>query len=358
MHKFFTSSYDASVYLQQPEQNTGLDQIIEVGKTYYGSIKDISRALVKFDITEISKSISNGSISSSFDAYLVLRSAMSEEIPLEYTVYANAVSQSWTMGTGTKFDNITSDGVSWKYRNGTDKWQDLTIGGSAVFNSGTTGSANAEGGTWYTGSQASQSYSYNSDDVRMNVTGILKMWLSGSIPNNGFILHHSLVNEENTTDYGILKFFSKETHTIYEPKLEIVWNDVSFSTGSLSVIPSSDYKVIFTNFKSEYPSNSKVKIRLKGRELYPLKSFTTTAFEYDQTKYLPTSSYYQLEDEISGDILFPFGDFTKISCDQSGSYFNIDLNTLSPKRIYRLKIKINSDGFDSIIDDKYLFEIV
>ena len=53
MHKFFTSSYDASIYLQQPEQNTGRDEILEVGKLYYGSTMDIARTLIKFNTTQI-----------------------------------------------------------------------------------------------------------------------------------------------------------------------------------------------------------------------------------------------------------------------------------------------------------------
>jgi len=107
MHKFITSTYDASIYLQQPEQNAGRDDILEVGKLYYGSIKDIARSLIKFNIDTLE-------IPSGSKIYLNLKSANAEEIPLEYTIYANAVSQSWSMGTGTKFDNITSDGVSWK----------------------------------------------------------------------------------------------------------------------------------------------------------------------------------------------------------------------------------------------------
>jgi hypothetical protein len=47
---FLTASKDASVYLQQPNQNTGLDEVMEIGKVYYGNIKDISRALIKFEI--------------------------------------------------------------------------------------------------------------------------------------------------------------------------------------------------------------------------------------------------------------------------------------------------------------------
>jgi hypothetical protein len=353
MHKLFTSSFDASIYLQQPDQNAGRDEILEVGKLYYGSSKDIARTLIKFDVANMG--IRSGSI-----VYLNLKSSQAEEIPLEYTIHANAVSQSWSMGTGTKFDNITSDGVSWKYRNGVDTWQDNVTAGTAVFTPGTTGSANAEGGTWYTASQASQSYNYEDADIRINVTGIVNRWLSGSIPNNGFIIHHGLENEENTLDYGVLKFFSKETNTIYEPKLEVVWNDTSFATGSLLPVNGSaedDYKVVITNLKTEYTKDSRIKIRIKGRDMFPLKSFSTT-FEYDQSKYLPTTSYYQLEDYITNDVIFPFGEYTKISCDTTSNYFILDLNTLPLYRTYRLKLKIIDGEISTIIDDKLTFQIV
>lgn len=352
MHKFYTSTYDASIYLQQPEQNAGRDEILEVGKLYYGYSKDIARTLIKFDVSTLETG-------SGWKAYLNLKSANSEEIPLEYTIYANAISQSWQMGTGTKFDNITSDGVSWKYRNGIDSWQDNTVAGTAYYVAGTTGSANAEGGTWYTASMASQSFNNEPDDIRMDVTSIIKLWVSGSLPNNGLIIHHGLENEENTLDYGLLKFFSKETNTIYEPKLEVVWNDSVFNTGSLeSVVGSAEdgYKIVFTNLKTQYPKDSKIKIRVKGRDKYPLKSFGTT-FAYDQSKYLPTTTYYQLEDYVTGDIIFPFGEYTKISCDSNSNYFVMDLNTLPVKRTYRLKLKIVEDGISTIIDDKFIFEI-
>jgi len=202
MHKLFSSSYDASIYLQQPDQNAGRDGLLEVGKLYYGDIKDISRSLIKFNVDSVSQSLHTNSITGSWKCYLNLKTAVAEEIPLEYTIYANAVSQSWTMGTGTRFDNITTDGVSWKYRDGINKWQDNTIGGTATYAVGTTGSANAEGGTWYTASEASQSFNYEVSDLRMDVTDIVKLWISGTLPNNGFILHHSLNNEyNNTLDY-------------------------------------------------------------------------------------------------------------------------------------------------------------
>lgn len=357
MHRFVTASYDASVYLQQPDQNAGRDEILEIAKTYYGDVKEVARAFIAF------KELSSTHIptSGSWKAYLNLKSANTEEIPIYYTIYANAVSQSWTMGVGTKFDNVTTEGISWNYRDGINTWQDNTTGGTAIFNPGTTGSPNAAGGTWYTGSQASQTFIYQLDDIRMDVTDIVNMWLSGSIPNEGFIVRHARQIEDNLNDYGTLRFFSKETNTIYEPKLEIVWDDSSFITGSLSPVTGSisddEYKVVVSNLKNKYPVNSVVKVRLKGRDKYPLKSFGTT-FAYDQTKYLPTTTYYEIIDYLTEEVIVPYGEYSKVSCDSESNYFKMDLSSFPINRTYKVNIKIVEDGVTTIVDDKLIFEIV
>jgi hypothetical protein len=366
MHKFYTSTYDASIYLQQPEQNAGRDEILEVGKLYYGSSKDIARTLIKFDISTLETG-------SGWKAYLNLKSANSQEIPLEYVLHANAISSSWSMGTGTKFDNITTDGVSWYYKDGINKWTNVV--GELSYSDystqsqggvlGTTGSINnGGGGFWYTGSMASQSFSNEPDDVRMDVTDIVKLWIGG-LPNNGFILHHTLDVENNRLDYGLLKFFSKETNTIYQPKLEIVWDDNTFTTGSLLPITGSssedaleNSKIIVTDLQKQYAENIKTKIRVKGRDLFPSKSFSTGSFEYDQSKYLPTSSYYQIEDYRTNEIIIPFGEYSKLSCDSKSNYFYLDTATYPINRVYKLKLKVVKDGVTKIIDDKLTFEII
>ena len=254
------------------------------------------------------------------------------------------------------------------YKNGSDKWVSYdTTGGTAVYvTSGntTTGSANAEGGVWYLSGSASQSFNNESDDVRMNVSGIVNLWISGSLPNNGLIIHHSLNNEENTSDYGILKFFSKETNTIYEPKLELVWDDSVFNTGSLLSITGSvnsdvleNSKIVVTNLQKEYFHDTKTKVRVKGRDIYPSKSFTSQ-FEYDQSKYLPTSSYYQIEDYRTNEVIVPFGDYSKLSCDSKSNYFYLDTATYPINRTYRLKLKVVVDGVTKIIDDKLIFDVI
>ena len=272
------------------------------------------------------------------------------------------------MGTGTKFDNITSDGVSWKYRDGIYNWitdfptyEDYSTGSQGHIFGSLPSIINGGGGTWWTASMASQSFNYEPDDIRMDITDMVSLWISGSLPNDGLIVHHGLVNESDELDYGVLKFFSKETNTIYEPKIELVWNDQSFVTGSLTSVTGSisdgDYKVVIQNLKNEYPQNQKIKVRVKGRDMFPLKTFGTI-FAYDQTKYLPITTYYQLEDYKTGEVIFPFGEYTKVSCDSISNYFTMDLNTLPINRTYVLKLKIDEDGISTIIDDKLTFEII
>ena len=43
---------------------------------------------------------------------LILRDCESNEIPIDYTICKYQVSQSWDMGIGTRFDEISTDGCS------------------------------------------------------------------------------------------------------------------------------------------------------------------------------------------------------------------------------------------------------
>ena len=340
MHKFYTASYDATIYYQTPKQNTGIDPILEIGKFFVGTNKEIYRSLLQFDMSDISSSISSTKIGNDFRAFLNLKSAYSAELPINYTLYAYPVSESWDMGIGKKDDYISTAGVSWNYRDGINEWHTL-------------------GGTFDTAS-ASQTFNYSTDDIRMDITDIVKLWLSGSIQNNGLMLKHSTTVENDSFNYGYSKFYSKETDTIYEPKLEIVWNDITFNTGSLLPvigIAEEEYKVVLTNLKSQYLKNTIITIRVKGRDKYPLKSFGTT-FAYDQSKYLPTTTYYQIEDYVTGEIIIPFGDYTKVSCDSISNYFNLDLSTFPIKRLYKIKLKIIDNDISTIIDEKQLFEVI
>lgn len=347
---FLTASKDATVYLQQPNQNTGLDEILEISKVYFGNVKDVSHALVKFEMGFLSASISAGTAKLK-EAVLLLKEAQSEEIPLEYTIFANPVSGSWEMGIGTRFDAITTKGVTWNYREGDTKVEWLENN----FNSFTTASVNdGTGGTWWNNYSASQNFDYQKGDIEMDVKSILQVWMSGSIPNDGFLLRYDTAKELDTEDYGIIRLFSKETFTIYQPKIRIGWDDQIFTTGSLLPLQSSDIKVGLTNFKKEYKKETTPKIRVFGRELYPLKTFTNK-FGYTDVKYLPKTTYYQVRDFGSDDIIVPFSEFSKVHCDSEGNYISLNLSNWEANRTYKIEFKVVNGDDVQYFDDELTF---
>ena len=349
-----TSSMDATVYEDNLDQNTGLDEIIEVRHYEKDGLFYASRILSKFDLTNISASIVDGTITSP-EFYLNLYTTDANEIPLEYSLYTYIVSQSWKFS----YSPDVTDGVSWGYTDSVSgsRWP------TGSWATGTTGSLSG-GGTWYTGSVSSQSFSYQKSDVKMNVTSIVNEWLSGSYDNNGFIIKRSEDEEIGSASFGSIKFFSKDTHTIYQPTLEVRWDDSAYVTTSLSPVISGntlidDVNITMRRMRAKYHLDSKPRFRLNPRELYPTKSFATSSAAMT-IKYLPTSSYYSVIDINGGLELIPFDtDNTKLSCDSNGNYFNLWMDQFEPERYYRILFKvIDDEGYERIFENRYRFEVV
>ncbi len=386
MHYFIFGDKDATIYSGGTTSsiNTGADEILEVNKTVNqnGSVANVSRVLIQFDYTDISSSIQQGKIPSTAKYYLNLYDAGSEELLRTQNLFTHMISGSdWTEGNGKlDHDPVTTDGVSYQYRN-----QDETI-------PWVTGSVLTDGGAWWTGSidaqyevSSSTTLTKATQDVRIDITDLVSnhIYSASSYPNRGLLVkRESLLtgsrdfsfnpesdttkDESSSTRLGNLKFFSTETHTIYPPKLEVVWDDSSWSTGSLSALSSTDLerlKVYFKNLRPEYKEDSKVKFRIVGRELYPTTDFATTPAELD-VKYLPSASaFYSVLDADTEEVIVPFGTGSKISSDSSGNYFNVWMNGFQAERNYRFCIKVVSgsgttDEQINYYDDNYDFRVV
>ena len=350
MYYFLTASKDASIFLQQPTQNTGLDEILEVSKVYYGSLKDTARSLIKFDTDSLSSKLSDGSVTMSV-AEMVLRETEPTEIPLSYSLEINPISQSWEMGNGTRFDDISTSGCTWNYRDSGSNWLPTNVPNSGS----ATGSFDGKGGMWYTASQATRSYDYESSDLIVDVSSSFSFWLDEGYSNEGFIIKHESSKEDNDIDYGQLKFFGKETHTIYQPKVRIGWDDSRYETGSLQALPE-EYKISLKRLKKSYRAGGRYDIEVFARELYPQKTFQNT-FGYSTGSLLPTSSFYQIRDCESNDIIIPFGDFSKLSTFGNKSRISLDLTNFEINRSYKVELKIERTGSAEYFDDDYIFEV-
>jgi len=278
IYKLFPSQ-DASIYSAYPAMNTGLDPILDVFNTFPSSspTPQVARSIIKFDQSEIESAIdtiakvtgSNGEWnqwSGSLKAYV----SKATNVVLNSNLEIAPVSGSWNNGTGQYLDNqINGTGVSWVYAgySGSGPW--VQNGFPPLVTGSYSGSNNAGGGNWYTGSGGypgidslikTQNFNLRSTkDLNVNVTDILKVWYSSSkdlnpglieISNEGFMVKWE-DSKEFITESAItpqLSFYSVDTNTIYPPQLEIKWRDYSYSTSS------GDFKYGRT-LTGSYPTN-------------------------------------------------------------------------------------------------------
>ena len=96
-----------------------------------------------------------------------------------------------------------------------------------------------------------------------------------------------------------------------------------------------------------------------ARDLYPKKTFSRLQTVYLQPKYLPETSYYAVKDNESNEMIFDFGEYNKLSCDDNGNYFILDTTGLAQERYYRILIKANyQDGTSEIYDNNAVFKVI
>ena len=81
---------------------------------------------------------------------------------------------------------------------------------------------------------------------------------------------------------------------------------------------------------------------------------------YLNNKALPTSSYWSIKDLDTEEIVVDYDTtYTKISCDTSGSYFDVYMNGLQPERYYKLLFKtVLATGGTVISDNNYYFKVI
>jgi len=358
---------DTTIYESDPYRNTGLDQILEIGKSGTSAGGDLSenRSLVKFDINLLSGILSDNNISvNDISASLRLYTVQESELPQLYSIEAKALAASWSNGVGYSLTDTVSatsvvDGATWISTQGSvsGSWGDsLTTGRAMTFNT------LQGGGVWYTSSIASQSFSFKTNDtVNIDVTSIVKGWQNGTISNNGFIisLNNAALSNANFPNTNI-QFYSSETHTVFEPQLYISWTgSFSYNTGSLAVITYEDNPIVYTrNFRSEYHKDAKVRILISARPKYPRPTFAQNS-DFTTVKALPATTYYQIIDAHNDQIIIPYSEATKVSTNSTGGYFDFYSTMMHPERYYKFEIKSVFNGVTEYFNaNDFIFKII
>jgi len=342
MRIILTASADTTVYQRYPVNNAGLDEIIEVGKVAKSEDLGIAysasaaRTLINFNITN------SGSFPNTASYHLNLKVANASKLPYSQELKVHKISGSWVEGSGYFIQQNVNprDGATWSGSNAA-----AALSWSAL------------GCDFYaTPSKSVIINEYPMQDLRIDVSSILRPVVSQSLDFNGLLIRFATASETDHTNEGNIKFFSKQTHTIYQPTLEVAWDDSTFTTGSLKQIPNTfDIEVVPKNVKETYVRGSKEKVRLVVRDKYPQKNFDAT-LRYKNVYYLPTSSFFSVVDRQAGTTVLPGDEFAKLSCDATGSFFVLDTSNLYKNRNYSVDIEINNGSSDiNVIPEVFTF---
>ena len=360
MHRFFFTTKDATINSGSnsitgedfTDKNVGQDEVLELKKIFFNrEFHYPTRVLLQFDADEIETFISSSEIyKGSYKTNLRLwetqgTSGLSET----YTIAAYPVSESWDEGVGKESDRPkTTDGVSWKYRQNK----------ASVQNTWATA-----GGSYIAGDEVTQSFSAESPDINMDITTITKKWFSGTNNNYGLLLRFSGSAETSTGSFEDLKFFSRQTNTIYSPKIELKWDDhlpaTGSNTGSLSSLDLSgnvENYVYPMHVREAYKETEKVKFRFGARKRYIDKTFSTSVQSVSGSYFAEGSASYSIIDLATNESVVPFSAYTTMSFDSTSPYFMQDLNGFEPNRAYKILIKVKHNDDQKIIyDDDFEF---
>ncbi len=322
--------------------NAGKDEVLELG-TYLDSTRTsrTSRILTKFRTSDIVDTIDN-IVGLSFSSSLRMYLADASQIPQDFSIYSYPVSGTWDPGIGKRDDNpYNYNGVSWEYRDGYEgeAWNNL-------------------GGDYFTEYETSQSFDTNSTlDVNLDVTEAVNLFYSGTLENSGFILKLDESLETASFENFKLSYFGADTNSVYSPVLEFKWDDSVYSS-SLSELDTDIASITVNNLRGKYSDDGKVRFRITAKPKYPQRTFTTSSVYLTNYK-LPLNSYWAIKDTYANEVIIDFDEnFTKVSADDRGSYFDIYMNSFYPERYYTILLKTTLDGSEIVYDEKITFKVV
>lgn len=335
MRKITVPLKDASLYQAFPTKNTGLDEILEVGKAptvpVQSYVSASARSLLAFDLTEYA------SITSSVSYFLNLKLANASNVVRGQTLVVAPVSTSWAEGSGyfNQAIRIAEDGATWQQAQRNVSWS-------------------LAGGDQLASPTASiQLTEFPLQDLRIDITPLVQQ----TDTKLGLIIKLPEEDEQDSSNATNLKFFSSQTHTIHAPYVEAVWSSQVFNTGSLKPIPNLYVKVSLSGASEIYTKGDVSKILISVRDQFPIKTFDATP-RYGNKYYLPQTSYFSVEDEQTKETVIRGDQFSPVECDGTSSYMILDTSPLYIGRFYRIKLHVTHNGMQKTIDPNIMFRVV
>ncbi len=147
--------------------------------------------------------------------------------------------------------------------------------------------------------------------------------------------------------------------------------DVQFFTGSAIKLktfdsyaaqPTDEYVIKIINLKPSYRKDEKPRLRLYSRE----KGWNPTVYTKASTAIensILEKAYYKVFREVDGLTIIDYGtgsaqnNYSKLSYDVSGSYFNLDMSLMQGGYSYAIKILVDEDGYKKEQPEIFRFRV-
>ena len=208
-----TNAYKDGLSLRATGSNMGQADVSEVFSIYgreSASSAELSRVLTKFNVATISADRTAGVIpaSGSVSFYLRLYNAeTSNTVPKNFTIVAQAISQSWNEGDGLDLENYKDSGKSnWVSASTTTAW-------------------NTAGGDYHSSPTFTQDFSTGLEDLEIDISFLVEEWIDGTKDNYGIGIRLTSSLETAARSYYTKRFFARGTQYFFKkPVIEARWN--------------------------------------------------------------------------------------------------------------------------------------
>ncbi len=339
------------------QKNTDMDAGIVVsdftgGK---GSAPENARILIQFPTSKITSARTSNQIPAkdSVNFYLRLFNAEhSSTTPSNFSVKINPISSDWNEGIGLDMETYTDKDAS--------NWTSSSFGTAW----------SSPGAAYNSASSYEKTYTFESgtEDLLVDVTNVVEAWLDSStnLNNYGFLvrLDPSLEDGSQERSYYTKRFFARGSEFyLKKPVIEARW-DGSSATGSLLPDPyvqADSYVSNITNLKTSYKKYESTTLKVHTRKQNWSPNVYTKATESSSVD-LISNLYFKITRvsdnlEIIGYSTSSVPNYSKLSYNSSGSYFDLDMSIFEENYMYQINF-LRKDGAKFIeLADKFRFRV-
>jgi len=244
-----------------------------------GSVKEISRILLKFDLSAINRMQAAGKIdmnSSNFICNLKLHDVYGgQTTPDKFNIIVFPLSKSFDEGSGydvKMFQDLdVVNFITASYKNGIlSKWNLPGAMASGTLNENnidviSSGTIAGPAGSALTSLSPIQYFENGTEDLEINITKIISGTVSGQIPDLGLLVAFSGSYETDRNTYFVKRFASRNSaNTAIRPKIIVKYDD-SIHDNHEDFIFDSTGSLYLNNFS--FDSTSNIRTGLGGTEL-------------------------------------------------------------------------------------------